>query len=126
MPVSLVKSPVSLIDVVIKKSRKLLVKGTLPTLNSPEKNRGTVNLANVVRKPHIFRIDTITKPAKYCYTLFSELYKRVQQLKNLSHRKIDHHEDRIIIAYFEQDHVLPKYKLTLKESLGFYIQIHVR
>ena len=120
----MVKSPVSLINDGVEKSMKLLVKGALPTLNFPEKKHGTVNLEKVARKPPTSRVDTITKPAKYCYASFSELYKRVRQLKSLNHWKIGYHEDRIIIAYFEQDHVPPKYKLTLKESLGFDIQIY--
>ena len=90
----------------------------------PRKKHGTVNLAIVAREPPSSRVDTYTKPAKYCYTSFSELYKRVHLVKSLNNWKIDYHEDRIIIAYFEQDHVLPKYKLTLKESLGFDNQIY--
>ena len=82
MSVPLVKSHVSLIDTAIENSRKLVVEGPLPTLNFPEKKQGTVNLAKVARKPPTSRVDTITKPAKYCYTSFSELYKTVQQLKN--------------------------------------------
>ena len=124
MFVTLVKSPVFLIDADVEKSRKLLVKEALPTLNFPGKRHGTVNLAEVARKPATSRVDTITKPAKYCYKSFSELYKRVQQLKSLNRWKIDYHEGRIIIAYLEQNHVLPKYKLTLKESLDFDIQIY--
>eukprot|EP00112_Aurelia_sp_Birch-Aquarium-sp1_P007722 Seg1843.6 transcript_id=Seg1843.6/GoldUCD/mRNA.D3Y31 product="hypothetical protein" protein_id=Seg1843.6/GoldUCD/D3Y31 len=84
--------------------------GALPTVNMPkQKQEGNQRPRTVRNTPHEYQ----PVPTHY-YNDFKEVYQRVQ---------IIFQEDRVILKMNQIPYILPKYEITIDDSLGYSISV---
>lgn len=104
-----------------KTSKKRVIFGALPTENMPKKSHETQKpqprpAREVVR-------EIVCKPNKF-YKGFDDLKTRIKGLKTIQEWTVEQRTDRVILRKMENDLQLPKFEVTIDDSLGYAVNIY--